>query len=435
MPRRADRRFKNPSGGSEALTAVRAAAVLGGALLGRNSARATTRQRSIKDRLAKRPLPGGTWGGPLQKSLLALGIVLTLSPGAMAVKRYFGPGKPAYLTATVGRASLESTVMATGTLQAYHQVDVGAQVSGQLKSLRVDLGDQVKKGQLLAEIDPEVLQNALVSAQANLASLEAQKLAVSASLWQANLALQRQQQMLARQATSQQDLEAAKAQADVLRANLASFSAQVSQARAQVDSAKANVAYTKITAPIDGEVVAIVTQEGQTVVASQQAPVILKLADLDHMTVKAQISEADVIRIRPGQPAYFTILGDTDARHTGVLRAVEPAPQDFSNGDAKPSGPVFYNALFETSNPDHQLRIGMTAQVTVGLQHADNALYVPISALGRRMQDGRYPVRVLHPDGSTTTVMVAAGINDRVNIKVLDGLNEGDEVVTADSGG
>jgi membrane fusion protein, macrolide-specific efflux system len=374
-------------------------------------------------------------GGSVQRTLFVLGIVLTLSPVAMAVKRYFGPGKPAYLTAIVTRSDLESTVMATGTLQAHQQVDVGAQVSGQLKSLKVRLGDQVRKGQLLAEIDPVLLQNALLSAQASLASLEAQRRAVAASLWQADLALQRQKQMLAREATSQQELEAAKAQTDVLRANVASFTAQISQAQAQVDSAKANLAYTKITAPIDGEVVAIVTQEGQTVVASQQAPVILKLADLDRMTVKAQISEADVIRIRPGQSAYFTILGDADARHAGVLRAVEPAPQELSSGDSKTAGPVFYNALFEAPNPDHQLRIGMTAQVTVALQRADNALSVPISALGRRMQDGRYPVRMLHPDGSTTTVMVAVGINDRVNIQVLDSLNEGDEVVTAESGG
>jgi membrane fusion protein, macrolide-specific efflux system len=374
-------------------------------------------------------------GALLQRIVLAVGVALALSPVAMAVKRYFGPGNPAYLTAVVARANVESTVLATGTLQASQQVDVGAQVSGQLKSLKVNLGDHVKKGQLLAEIDPVLLQNALLSAQANLASLDAQRRAVAASLWQANMTLKRQRQMLAREATSQQDLEAAKAQTDVLRANLASFTAQISQAQTQVDSARVSLDYTKITAPIDGEVVAIVTQEGQTVVAAQQAPVILKLADLDRMTVKAQISEADVIRIRPGQPAYFTILGDADARHTGTLQAIEPAPQEFANGDAKAAGPVFYNALFETANPNHQLRIGMTAQVTVSLQRADNALYVPIPALGRRMQDGRYPVRVLRPDGSTTTVMVAVGISDRVNIQVLDGLSEGDEVITADSGG
>lgn len=249
-------------------------------------------------------------GGLVQKALLVLGIVLTLSPVAMAVKRYFAPGKPTYLTATVARGTLESTVMATGTLQASEQVDVGAQVSGQLKSLKVELGDHVKKGQLLAQIDPELLQNALLSAQANLASLEAQRRAATASLWQADLNFQRQQQMLARQATSQQDLEAAKSQADVLRANVASFTAQISQANTQVDAAKINLAYAKITAPIDGQVVAIVTQEGQTVVAAQQAPVILKLANLDRMTVRAQISEADVVRIRPGQLAYFTTLGD-----------------------------------------------------------------------------------------------------------------------------
>jgi macrolide-specific efflux system membrane fusion protein len=372
----------------------------------------------------------------VHRILFAIGGVLMLSHVALAVvKHYLGPDKPAYLTASVTRSNLESTVMATGTLQAHQQVDVGAQVSGQLKSLKVKLGDHVQKGQLLAEIDPVLSQNALLSAQASLASLQAQRRAVAANLWQADLTLQRQKQMLAREATSQQDLEAAKAQTDVLRANVASFTAQISQANAQVDSARANLAYTRITAPIDGQVVAIVTQEGQTVVASQQAPVILKLADLDHMTVKAQISEADVIRIRPGQPAYFTILGDNDSRHSGTLRAVEPAPQEFSNGDSKATGPVFYNALFETANPDQQLRIGMTAQVTVVLQRAENALSIPISALGRRMQDGHYPVRVLQRDGATTTVTVATGINDRVNVQVFDGLNEGDEVVTADSGG
>jgi macrolide-specific efflux system membrane fusion protein len=391
--------------------------------------------RRAKHHVLIRALLSGARGGPVQRVLFALGVVLTLSPVAMAVKHYFGPGKPAYLTAIAIRTDVESNVMATGTLQAHRQVDVGAQVSGQLRALKVRLGDHVQKGQLLAEIDPVLSQNALLSAQANLASLEAQRRAVAASLWQANLTLQRQKQMLAREATSQQDLEAAKAQTDVLRANVASFTAQISQAQAQVDSARANLAYTKITAPIDGDVVAIVTQEGQTVVASQQAPVILKLAELDHMTVKAQISEADVIRIRPGQPAYFSILGDADARHSGVLRAIEPAPQEFSSGETKAAGPVFYNALFETANPDHQLRIGMTAQVTVALRRADSVLSIPLSALGRQMQDGHYPVRVLRRDGATTTVMVAIGINDRVNVQVLDGLSEGDEVVTADSGG
>jgi macrolide-specific efflux system membrane fusion protein len=360
------------------------------------------------------------------------GTVFTVGAVATATRQYVESGGASYLTAPVFRADLQAAVMATGTLQAHRQVDVGAQVSGQLRSLNVRLGDHVLKGQLLAEIDPVLPQTALRSAQASLESLQAQRRAVAASLWQADLVFKRQQQMLAGDATSQQELETAKAQAEVLRANLASFSAQISQARAQVDSSRASLAYTRIVAPIEGVVVAVVTQEGQTVVASQQAPVILKLADLDTVTVRAQISEADVIRIEPGQAAYFTILGDAEARHPGVLRAIEPAPPDISSADSKPGGPVFYNALFEAANPGHRLRIGMTAQVTVVLDRAANALCIPLSALGERSADGHYPVRLIGPGGKPNTVMIAIGINDRINAQVTDGLNEGDRVIVAD---
>ena len=192
-----------------------------------------------------------------------------------------------------------------------------------------------------------------------------------------------------------------------------------------MDSAQTNLAYTSITAPIDGDVVAIVTQEGQTVVAAQQAPVILKLANLDTMTVKAQVSEADVTRIQPGQTAYFTILGDAAERHFGQLGAIEPAPQDYLNGAAKPGGPVFNNTLFNAANAGHHLRIAMTAQVAVVLAEAKNALCVPLSALGKRAADGRYPVRVLGKDGRLATVSVAVGINDRVRIEIIDGLKGG----------
>lgn len=369
----------------------------------------------------------------VSKLLVTLSASLFLGLTVMGAKRTLTPERVSHLATVVSRADIESAVMATGTLQAHQQVDVGAQVSGQLKSLKVKLGERVRKGQLLAELDPVLPQNALRSAQANLDSLIAQHRAVTASLWQAELALKRQQQMLARDATSHQDLETAEAQAQVLRANLASFAAQISQARAQVDTAQANLAYTQITAPMDGEVVAIVTQEGQTVLAAQQAPVILKLANLNTMTVRAQISEADVIRIQPGQSAYFTILGDAQQRHFGTLRAVEPAPLDYSTGEAKTPGPVFYNALFETDNADHRLRIGMTTQVTVVLSEARNALRMPLSALGARLPDGRYAVRVVAADGRAATVSVAIGINDRVNVQILDGLDEGDRVVTTDA--
>jgi macrolide-specific efflux system membrane fusion protein len=361
-------------------------------------------------------------------AILLLAVVAIWRPFAAA-------GSPRYMTAPIGRADIESVVMATGSLQASQQVDVGAQVSGQLKSLKVRLGDRVTKGQWLAEIDPVLLENSLRSAKASLESLEAQRRASAASLTQAEMSLRRQQQMIAKDATSHQELDAANAQMQVARANLASFDAQISQAKTQVDSAQANLAYTKIMAPIDGGVVAVVTQEGQTVVAAQQAPVILRLADLTTMTVKAQISEADVIRIQPGQRAYFTILGDAGERYAGVLRAVEPGPEDFSTGAnnvQKTPGPIFYNALFEVPNSNQRLRIGMTAQVTVVLSEAKAALIIPITALGKQGADGRYPVRVRRADGAINTNLVTVGINNNVNMQVLDGLAEGDEVITAE---
>lgn len=246
-------------------------------------------------------------------------VMVTLAAVAIAagvtLKACMPDKQPQYLSAPVTRGDLEHAVLATGALQAFKQVDVGAQVSGQLKSLEVKLGDKVEKDQWLAEIDPVLPGNALLQARASEASLRAQQQATAAQLTQAELALRRQQAMLPDDATPREAYEAARATRDVQRASLASLAAQIRSARIQIDTAQANLGYTRIVAPMNGEVVAIVTQEGQTVISQQQAPVILKLADLDTMTVKAQVSEADLIRVRIGQAAYFTILGDPDKRH------------------------------------------------------------------------------------------------------------------------
>ncbi|EKS9796730.1 MULTISPECIES: macrolide transporter subunit MacA [Burkholderia] len=348
---------------------------------------------------------------------------------------------PQYLSAPVSRGDLENAVLATGALQAFRQVDVGAQVSGQLKSLKVKLGDKITKGQWLAEIDPVISENALRQARASEESLRAQQQSTAAQLTQAELAFKRQQAMLPDDATSRESFEAARATLDVQRATLASLAAQIRSARIQIETAQANLGYTRIVAPIDGEVVAIVTQEGQTVIAQQQAPVILKLADLDTMTVKAQVSEADVIRVRAGQTAYFTILGEPDKRHYGKLRAIEPAPQNYAEaqsplgGSTKPNSAVFYNALFEVPNPEHRLRISMTAQVNIVLDNARNALNIPAAALGEKRKDGTYAVRVLRADGSTETRNVRIGINNNVRVEVLAGLKDGERVVIGDAAG
>ncbi|QHE91645.1 macrolide transporter subunit MacA [Pandoraea fibrosis] len=372
----------------------------------------------------------------LVASLVVLVVLVVLGLRSLAT-----PKPPQYISAKVERSDIENTVLATGTLQAFQQVDVGAQVSGQLKSLKVKLGDKVKKGQWLAQIDPVLAQNSLRQAEADEQNLQAQKRSTAAQLKQAELAFARQQQMLPDNSTSRQDYEAAQAALDTQRAALAGLDAQLRKAGVAIESARANVGYTRIDAPIDGEVVAIVTQEGQTVIAQQQAPVILKLADLDTITVKAQVSEADVIRVSPGQTAYFTILGDPDKRYYGKLRAIEPAPQNFldtqstlGGGATRNNTAVFYNALFEVPNADHRLRISMTAQVNVLLGTAKQALAIPVAALGKKVGADRYEIRVLGDDGKAATRQVVTGLNNNVQVEVREGLKAGERVVIGEAG-
>lgn len=352
---------------------------------------------------------------------------------------------PSYLTARVERADLEDAVLAAGTLYAHRQVDVGAQVSGQLKALKVELGNQVEQGQLLAEIDPTLLEHALKQAEAQEQSLRAQRGATLARLGRASLMAARERQLWERAATSRDAFEQAQADWEVERANLGDIEANWKRARIEVDKARANAGYTRILAPMSGEVVAIVTRQGQTVIAEQQAPVILKLADLETMTVKAQVSEADVLRVAPGQRVHFTVLGDPDTHYEGKVRAIEPAPPEFTEPSGSGAGAgtsggspsrggaaVFYNALFEVPNPGHRLRISMTAQVSIVQGTAKGTLVVPASALGAKSADGTFAVRVLADDGKVHTRQVRVGMNNQIKAQVLSALREGERVIVGE---
>lgn len=342
-----------------------------------------------------------------------------------------------FMTVPVTRQDIRETVLATGSLEGRKQVNVGAQVSGQLQQLKVKLGDSVKKGQLLAVIDPVIPQNDLRDAEAALDNVLAQSQAKQALLKQYRLELRRQRTMRGQDASAQADLEQAEAQLAQTQAELRSLDAQTRQAHIKVDTAKANLGYTQISAPMDGVVIAIVTEEGQTVVSSQSAPTILKLADLDTMTVKAEISEADVIRVQPGQATRFTILGDPDTQYQGVMRAIEPAPESESSESSSTtsstsSSAIYYNGLFDVPNPDHKLRVSMTAQVTIVLGESKQALAIPLSVLGQRLAGNRYEVQVLVNDRPEPRT-ISTGRKDSVNIEVLEGLSEGERLVIGDS--
>lgn len=399
---------------------------------------------------------------------------------------------PQYITAEVTQGDIESSVLATGILEATKMVSVGAQVSGQVRKMYVELGDQVKQGQLIARIDSVRQENDLKTAEASIKNQMAQLAVRQANLAKVEAEYNRQKAMYAQDATSRSELESAFANYKTAQADITAINAQIEQSRLTLATAKEDLGYTQIVAPMDGTIVAIVTEEGQTVNANQSAPTIVKLAKLDTMTIKAEISEADVMKVEEGQTVYFTTLGNNEKKIYAKLRQVEPAPNsintDSNTSSSSSSSAVYYNALFDVPNEDGKLRIDMTAQVYIVLDEAKNVLTIPAAAIqgsnrppranrgeargeGSRGEGGpasrseaesaqgnrpagerparlnlseaelalieqgkaqRGMVRVLQADGTAKPTSVLIGLNNRATAQVLKGLKRGDQVVIAD---
>lgn len=417
---------------------------------------------------------------PLSKIIIiAIGVAIIA-----AVAWFFFKPKdqaPQYISAEVSKGDIEDSVLATGVLEATKMVSVGAQVSGQVKKMYLQLGDQVKQGQLIAQIDSIRQENELKTAKANIQNQQAQLAVQQANLVKVEAEYKRQQAMFNQDATSRAELETALANFKTAQAQIAAINAQIEQSRLTLATAQENLGYTSIVAPMDGTVVAIVTEEGQTVNANQTAPTIVKLAKLDTMTIKAQISEADVMKVEKGQTVYFTTLGNSDKKHYAQLRQVEPAPNSINTettntSSSSSSTAVYYNALFDVPNEDGKLRIDMTAQVYIVLAEAKNVLTIPAAAIQTRRsnkkengnnsvatdkakntdtQKAQHPkrldlteaekaliaqgkastgmVRVLQADGTAQPQPVLIGLNNRVTAQVLRGLKQGDQVVIADA--
>lgn len=354
--------------------------------------------------------------------LCALALLLAWRPQAKA------PASD-YITASAETRDLEQLIMADGTLKARKQVSVGAQVSGQIKKLHVTLGQAVKQGELLVEIDDLPQQNALKDALAQRDNLQAQLDSKEATLRNARLAYQRQRQIVARGLGSTADHDSAKATLDETLADIRALNAQRVQAEIAVDTARVNLGYTRILAPLSGTVVAMPVEEGQTLNASQSTPTLLKIAQLDTMTVEARISEADVINVWVGMPVYFTILGNSQRRFEGSLRAIEPAPDTINDDDttsSSDSSAIYYHGLFEVPNQDGQLRISMTAQVYLVVARLKDALVIPAIALQGDQ------VRVIDDGGRISLRRVKVGLNNKVDAQILSGLSTGERVIVSE---
>ncbi|CFR21633.1 efflux RND transporter periplasmic adaptor subunit [Yersinia frederiksenii] len=338
------------------------------------------------------------------------------------------------LTETIGRGDIERTVMATGSLKPSLQVNVGAQVNGQLTKLYVKQGDRVTRGQLLAEIDPTLQQTELRKTEAELESAQAQKQAAQALLRQYLLGLRRQQTLAKERSGVQSTLEKAQAQYDSQVAQLRVNEALIVQSQMALETAKANLGFTRIMAPIDGEVLGIVTKEGQTIVSSQTAPTILVLANVDTMTVNTRISETDILKVSVGQPLWFYVVADPERRYESQMDAIQEASaeslrEETSGQQAnQQSSAIYYNGMFNIANRERLLRTSMTAQVFIITAQAKNVLRVPLSALGKQQPDQRYQVQVINGN-QTATRWVLLGLRNGQYAEVKAGLDQGDQVV------
>ncbi len=332
----------------------------------------------------------------------------------------------AVITQAVVRGDVENAVTAVGTLEAVKSVDAGAQVSGQLKVLHVEIGDTVTKDQLVAEIDPATIENRIEINRAELANLQAQLQSRKAQLVFKQANITRQRNLIAGNAVAQQALDQAVADLAAAEADVNAIDAQIRKQQATLAGDEVDLGYTKIFAPMAGTIVANPVKEGQTLNASQTAPTIVTIADLSTMTVRAEVSEADVSRLKVGMEAYFTLLGQPGKRFAGKLRQIQPSPTVENNV-------VLYNALFDVPNPEGELMISMSAQVFFVQAAARDVLVVPSGAISlKRNEAGGKPeteVTVVTASGATETRKVETGIRNRVSVEVTSGLQEGDRVV------
>lgn len=376
-----------------------------------------------------------------RKWALAAGTVALATAGTFALVE-MNAGPPSDLaTAVVERGTLAQEVQAVGRVRPKELVAVGAQVSGRVERLHVSLGQRVGKGQLIAEVDAQPQQIALRSAEAAVDALRAQLNARRVAMAQARVLLRRQQTLVVAEATAQADLEAAQAAVDTLRAEIDSLQAQVAQARTQVDTARTQLDYTRIVAPMDGVVVAVVTRQGQTLNAFQSTPTIVMLAKLDVMTVRAEISEADVNLVAPGMAASFVVPGSRTERYQARIALIEPAPDSITNeavtagsasAAASATKAVYYNALFDVPNDHGMLRPSMTVQVSVHVKKVEDTLLVPAVALRPGAKAGHGTVRVLQPDGDVVERQVLTGLRTPLQVQVLGGLTVGERVVVGE---
>ncbi len=381
---------------------------------------------------------------PARRALLVVACLIPVI--AVAAWQVLPTGRDTLTTVTVTRGDIENSVTALGTLQPRRYVDVGAQASGQIRKIHVEAGDQVQEGQLLVEIDPSTQKAKLDASRYAIENLKAQLQEQKAQHELARQKYQRQQRLVAGNATREEDVQTAKAELSSTQARVNMFQAQILQAQASLRSDEAELGYTRIYAPMTGTVVAVDARVGQTLNAQQQTPLILRIAKLSPMTVWAEVSEADIGHVKPGMTAYFTTLSGGNRRWTSTVRQILPIPPQPLNetqgsGSPNSSGKsgtgrvVLYTVLLDVDNGDNALMAEMTTQVFFVASQVKDALTAPVAALLGSHSADKQIARVVTENGRIEEREVQLGISDRLRVQVLGGLNEGDHLLIGPAAG
>ena len=369
-------------------------------------------------------------------------ILLGLLVAAGAVYYFFSSNnkqETTYLTESVTRGNVEKTVIASGSVESVNEVDVGAQASGKITKLYVKLGQEIKKGEMIADIDSTTQINTLNTKKAALVSYQAQLKAKKTVYDVALSSYNRLSKLYTQKATSLDSLNTAKSTLDNAKAEMEAIEANIKQAEIEVNTAETNVGYTKITAPMDGTVISVPVSEGQTVNANQTTPTIVTIADLSKMKIKPEISEGDITKVKAGQEVSFTILSDSQTVYHSVIDSVDPAntttsdssstSSSTSSSSSSTTSAIYYYANVLIDNPDRTLRIGMTTENNIKIANAKDVLLVSNMAIQKR--DGKSVVNILNDKNQPEQREVETGVQNDFQTEIKSGLNEGEKVIVS----
>lgn len=363
-------------------------------------------------------------------------ILLIILIGVGVYYYFYNKDEFNYLTYEVKKRDITQSIEAIGEVYAKTQVDVGAQVSGQITRLYVRLGDYVKEGDLIAQIDKDKQQNDLDITKAQLesakANLESKKIALNIALKQYT----REQKLYEKKATSLESLENLKNNFYALKASVADLNAQTTQLEISLKNAQKDLAYTTIVAPSKGEIINIAVEEGQTVNANQNTPSIVRLADLSEMEIRMQIAEADINKISVGKSVKFNILNEPEKKFEAIISSIDPANTTITDATSNTNlnsnlnssaSAVYYYARVFVKNDNNFLRIGMSTENEIAIKTQKNVLVVPTLAIKNDAES--YYIEILKDNKNIIKKPVKLGIKDNLNTQIVEGINEGDLVI------